>query len=293
MVSKRKLKALAFSMVKSLKAHGFDVPKSVVLHAMAAAGGKKDWHVLCAMKDESTGTADVARLRSAPELLDAAKLVLERWERGDLAEAVRRLSAAVNAAEEHDANTDERSSSADQSGARPVDYWGEDPSYPVEDWQHEVANGNTRRGYWEWVASRREQDGFERRAVPLAGQGEEGCLCWVNPDTGKNYGVHPDCPKHGNPDEKQYVIRVLSKGERSGVSHEARNVWYMNYYRHTDCPEEPGIEWEDEWDCMCNDRCPACNAEIEPYHSEEVLRHTLKVKEALRAIAEDYDDTGC
>lgn len=252
MVSKRKLKALAFSMVKSLKAHGFDVPKSVVLHAMAAAGGKKDWHVLCAMKDESTGTADVARLRSAPELLDAAKLVLERWERGDLAEAVRRLSAAVNAVEEHDANTDERSSSADQSGARPVDYWGEDPSYPVEDWQHEVANGDTRRGYWEWVASRQGQDGFERRAVLLAGQ-----------------------------------------GERSGVSHEARNVWYMNYYRHTDCPEEPGIEWEDEWDCMCNDRCPACNAEIEPYHSEEVLRHTLKVKEALRAIAEDYDDTGC
>lgn len=27
--------------------------------------------------------------------------------------------------------------------------------------------------------------------------------------------------------------------------------------------------WEDQWDCICNDRCPICNAEIEPYESEE------------------------
>jgi len=28
--------------------------------------------------------------------------------------------------------------------------------------------------------------------------------------------------------------------------------------------------WEDEWDCACNDRCPSCNKEIEPYYCEEV-----------------------
>lgn len=41
---------------------------------------------------------------------------------------------------------------------------------------------------------------------------------------------------------------------------------YLNYYKCSEC----GIEWEDEWDCMCNDKCPNCDAEIEPYKSEEI-----------------------
>lgn len=31
------------------------------------------------------------------------------------------------------------------------DVWGEDVTYARIDWQHEVAEGNTNRGYWEWV----------------------------------------------------------------------------------------------------------------------------------------------
>jgi uncharacterized protein with PIN domain len=38
---------------------------------------------------------------------------------------------------------------------------------------------------------------------------------------------------------------------------------FVNHYRHC------GQEWSDEWSCACNDRCPVCNAEIEPYESEE------------------------
>ncbi|SHJ62598.1 hypothetical protein SAMN02745165_02802 [Malonomonas rubra DSM 5091] len=38
---------------------------------------------------------------------------------------------------------------------------------------------------------------------------------------------------------------------------------FTNYYRHEDC----GAEWQDDWDCTCNDRCPVCNVEIEPYKS--------------------------
>lgn len=48
------------------------------------------------------------------------------------------------------------------------------------------------------------------------------------------------------------------------------NDEWNNFYRHTDCTVKPGIEWDDVWSCQCNDRCPACNAEIEPYKSEEV-----------------------
>src|SRR5690242_16070565 len=48
---------------------------------------------------------------------------------------------------------------------------------------------------------------------------------------------------------------------------------FINYYR---CPgnlehrtqHEP-LEWSDEWSCQCNDKCPQCNAEIEPYESED------------------------
>lgn len=29
--------------------------------------------------------------------------------------------------------------------------WGEHPDYPVEDWQYEVANDETRQSYWDWV----------------------------------------------------------------------------------------------------------------------------------------------
>jgi hypothetical protein len=38
---------------------------------------------------------------------------------------------------------------------------------------------------------------------------------------------------------------------------------FTNKYRH--CK----IEWDDEWSCACNDECPQCGAEIEPYDSIE------------------------
>lgn len=31
-----------------------------------------------------------------------------------------------------------------------------------------------------------------------------------------------------------------------------------------------GTEWEDTWSCACNDRCPVCNREIEPYDFGEM-----------------------
>ncbi len=39
---------------------------------------------------------------------------------------------------------------------------------------------------------------------------------------------------------------------------------FLNKYKHC------GTEWEDTADCMCNDHCPVCDAEIEPYESEEL-----------------------
>ncbi len=35
--------------------------------------------------------------------------------------------------------------------------WDTDPEFGPEGWQAEVANGETRQGYWEWVRFQREQ----------------------------------------------------------------------------------------------------------------------------------------
>lgn len=37
--------------------------------------------------------------------------------------------------------------------------WGEHPQHSSGDWRFEVANGDTRLGYWAWVEARIELDG--------------------------------------------------------------------------------------------------------------------------------------
>jgi hypothetical protein len=44
-------------------------------------------------------------------------------------------------------------------------------------------------------------------------------------------------------------------------------TWYNKFYR---CPS--GHEWQDEWNCLCDDRCPVCNTSCEPYDYEEIFQ---------------------
>lgn len=37
--------------------------------------------------------------------------------------------------------------------AERFDFWGQHPDFPLEDWQYEVQNDETRLGYWSWVAN--------------------------------------------------------------------------------------------------------------------------------------------
>ncbi|TJY57137.1 hypothetical protein E4T66_17145 [Sinimarinibacterium sp. CAU 1509] len=37
-------------------------------------------------------------------------------------------------------------------------WWGQHPDYPLADWMHEVTEGDTRRGYWDWVSEKVEAD---------------------------------------------------------------------------------------------------------------------------------------
>lgn len=33
----------------------------------------------------------------------------------------------------------------------PHGQWGQHPVFTMEEWREDVANGDTRRGYWDWV----------------------------------------------------------------------------------------------------------------------------------------------
>src|SRR3954452_4769817 len=35
--------------------------------------------------------------------------------------------------------------------------WDDHPDFASEDWKYEVENGDTRRGYWDWVAAKLEE----------------------------------------------------------------------------------------------------------------------------------------
>ena len=46
--------------------------------------------------------------------------------------------------------------------AKPIrDVWGADSRWTVTDWQYDVANGDTRLGYWEWVDHNEECEANE------------------------------------------------------------------------------------------------------------------------------------
>lgn len=42
--------------------------------------------------------------------------------------------------------------------------------------------------------------------------------------------------------------------------------WFINHYHCSDCNED----WDDEWECTCDDKCPKCNKAYQPYKSENI-----------------------
>lgn len=62
------------------------------------------------------------------------------------------------------------------------------------------------------------------------------------------------------PEDQEEAFKKLVMGEDQIVEESA----YTNHYTHC------GQNWEMTADSQCNDRCPACNAEIEPNHSVEI-----------------------
>lgn len=46
--------------------------------------------------------------------------------------------------------------------------WGEHPTHSLADWRDEVVGNNTRQGYWEWVASKVDEDAGDAYDATMA-----------------------------------------------------------------------------------------------------------------------------
>lgn len=65
--------------------------------------------------------------------------------------------------------------------------------------------------------------------------------------------------------EADYTIQAVIYEPEDVDPSEAPDEEFTNYYRCDNCEEE----WSDTWSSMCNDRCPKCDTETEPYDSDE------------------------
>ena len=56
---------------------------------------------------------------------------------------------------------------------------------------------------------------------------------------------------------------ATTKGAVMSEEFDVYNDSYTNHFYHCN------TQWDDTWSCMCNDECPVCHHEIEPYASTE------------------------
>jgi Protein of unknown function (DUF3768) len=73
----------------------------------------------------------------------------------------------------------------------------------------------------------------------------------------------PNCPNRSLLNHKMIPKSLIRP--RTPPNEENPMSWFR---KHRTCP--CGTDWWDEWECLCNDRCPACNAKIEPDEHEEI-----------------------
>ena len=87
-----------------------------------------------------------------------------------------------------------------------------------------------------------------------------------------NTDRHPECPVDPAEIMEALALRIVdvTTNKEWDEAIEQPSDTYLNeevnefrmYYKHCD------TEWDMEWSCTCNDRCPVCNHEIEPYEFE-------------------------
>lgn len=61
-------------------------------------------------------------------------------------------------------------------------------------------------------------------------------------------------------------VKTMPHPTMPGVEVELR---FRNHYECADA--DCGHEWVDEWDSMCDDRCPKCSTTTSPHYSEDLI----------------------
>lgn len=86
-----------------------------------------------------------------------------------------------------------------------------------------------------------------------------------DPESGLSHIGHIQC----NAMFLAYYMRYLKESTDDRFidkNKETKDLEFVNKYCCSDC----NVQWEDVWSCMCDDKCPNCNKEIEPYKSLEI-----------------------
>jgi rubrerythrin len=65
---------------------------------------------------------------------------------------------------------------------------------------------------------------------------------------------------NGFVERKKDMSKITKAREQEGTQQ------FVNRYRCPSC----GYAWDDIWDSACNDLCPQCDKEIEPYESKPI-----------------------
>jgi len=42
-------------------------------------------------------------------------------------------------------------------------YWDDADDHPIEDWQYEIMNNDTRLGYHDWLTKKREEEQWDKK----------------------------------------------------------------------------------------------------------------------------------
>jgi|OM-RGC.v1.035602853 Transcription initiation factor IIE, alpha subunit len=58
---------------------------------------------------------------------------------------------------------------------------------------------------------------------------------------------------------------------------------WRNHYSCPNC----ALYWTDDWSCQCDDRCPDCDASVQPYDSEWIGIDEPHPGDEIRIIPDD------
>ena len=78
--------------------------------------------------------------------------------------------------------------------------------------------------------------------------------------------VIPDCTDAEELFTALDVVRQAKEARKPNPDQGDTRPWYLKCYECPSC----GEKWTDEWDCLCDDKCPKCNTACSPIDHEQL-----------------------